>query len=924
MNLRGRGEDVERALAVLRRAQIEGRGAMLTVTGDAGVGKSSLVAAVAEQAERIGYAVGLGKAEESDQIAPGAPLLVALRSGSSPLLDGDSFNSLAVLHSQHVWLVDRVASLVEDLSSKQPVLIAIDDVQWADRLSRFALRLLPGRLAGSPVVWLLASRDPDGATTAEAASSARDGVPLHHLQLGPLSDDDVMALATQRLGVAPSGRARTLLQGVGGNAFLVSELLEGLVASREAGELNDEIPDNLRRIVRDRCLAMPTSLQQITKICSVLGVPIQADALSELVSNDSWDLEEDWLRVLLSYGVLVNRGHHIVFRHDLVRQAIYAELTPIARKNLHRRCARWLLQSDSSALTAAPHVRAYASSGDEDAVRILRDAAEECSHFDAEGAAELADDAYRLTATNNPDRAARGLRVVELLTSAHRDISAVARADSILSSVSDAETMARVQLLATRSLWRMGDIAGITERVDAVPVSEVSPIVASRLEAIRALTMTRTEPAQAARRFAGLCLKESRRLGDSLGEQLALEALGEVARNEGRHHDSYQHFHELRSLVGDEYLAVEIRSLQSLDRYEEAAQLLKDAYEQATVAGIAVPPSLLGAAMWQDFNLGEFDEAEAEAQTLIRLADELGDGPEAHDARLILVALLLLRGNVQKARRRLLSVERHLVSDDNVPDPGVILMDGWLSGAEGNLTRAVEILGPLLQDALASRSYWPWWPGWMRVFIELGIAAGDSDFARQAVEVAQVGADRNPGVKSFAGQALYVRGMLEQDVDALGEAVAVLEDAPRKLLLAPALVDYGTALLAAGHRGPAIKALDRAWQLFDSVGVPGPMATVQKTLQRAGVRRKHWSTPHNRPLSGWEALTEGEFRVAELIGSGHSNRSAADRLRLSPNTVGTHLRSIFMKLEVSSRVQLANALHTPAGAKEMVSRGSTV
>jgi DNA-binding CsgD family transcriptional regulator len=79
---------------------------------------------------------------------------------------------------------------------------------------------------------------------------------------------------------------------------------------------------------------------------------------------------------------------------------------------------------------------------------------------------------------------------------------------------------------------------------------------------------------------------------------------------------------------------------------------------------------------------------------------------------------------------------------------------------------------------------------------------------------------------------------------------------------------------------------------------------VQAVLQAAGVRRRRWSAVPTRPESGWEALTPMERKVALLVADGHTNRSAAEELVLSASTVGTHLRNVFSKLDVNSRVQL--------------------
>src|SRR4051794_24462161 len=124
--LRGRDRELAAVASTLRRAGDTGRGSAIYLCGEPGIGKTALVQAIVTQAKNAGFAVGSGKAEELHQIAAGAPLLVALRSGPDPLLDADTFAELAPLHHQPVWLVDRIASVLADLSVRTPVLIVID------------------------------------------------------------------------------------------------------------------------------------------------------------------------------------------------------------------------------------------------------------------------------------------------------------------------------------------------------------------------------------------------------------------------------------------------------------------------------------------------------------------------------------------------------------------------------------------------------------------------------------------------------------------------------------------------------------------------------------------------------------------------------------------------------------------------------
>jgi DNA-binding CsgD family transcriptional regulator len=168
-------------------------------------------------------------------------------------------------------------------------------------------------------------------------------------------------------------------------------------------------------------------------------------------------------------------------------------------------------------------------------------------------------------------------------------------------------------------------------------------------------------------------------------------------------------------------------------------------------------------------------------------------------------------------------------------------------------------------------------------------------------------------VPTMAGVALQVRGLVEQDAHLLGQAVDVLRQGPRPLLLAQALADHAAALRAGGDIAAADARMGKAVAGFDALGaVPGALAgTAARQVPSPG--RRHPGSLSSRPAHGVGALTEAERRVADLISAGRSSRLAAAELGVSPNTVNTHLRSAFAKLGVRSRVQLSNVLrdHSP-------------
>ena len=157
--LRGRSEPMAIALSALRSSCQHGTSASVLIFGPAGIGKTALLAEICEQATRMKIRVGWSKCDPIEQVWPGAPVIAALRAGRDPVTTAEQYEQIAALVSEPLLLADRIASRLEELAAAQPLLIAIDDLQWADRVSQFLVRSLVSRLAGQAVVWVFASRD---------------------------------------------------------------------------------------------------------------------------------------------------------------------------------------------------------------------------------------------------------------------------------------------------------------------------------------------------------------------------------------------------------------------------------------------------------------------------------------------------------------------------------------------------------------------------------------------------------------------------------------------------------------------------------------------------------------------------------------------------------------------------------------------
>ncbi|MGW0632216.1 response regulator transcription factor [Streptomyces sp. NPDC002758] len=121
------------------------------------------------------------------------------------------------------------------------------------------------------------------------------------------------------------------------------------------------------------------------------------------------------------------------------------------------------------------------------------------------------------------------------------------------------------------------------------------------------------------------------------------------------------------------------------------------------------------------------------------------------------------------------------------------------------------------------------------------------------------------------------------------------------------------ALLRAGARDKAVAILRRAGETYQRLGATAGTRRIRTALAGAGVRPVLGSRSTSRPATGWDALTRTERRVALLVAEGHTNRSAAETLTLSPSTVATHLRSIFTKLSLASRMELTRLVRAQPG-----------
>jgi DNA-binding CsgD family transcriptional regulator len=186
--------------------------------------------------------------------------------------------------------------------------------------------------------------------------------------------------------------------------------------------------------------------------------------------------------------------------------------------------------------------------------------------------------------------------------------------------------------------------------------------------------------------------------------------------------------------------------------------------------------------------------------------------------------------------------------------------------------------------------------------VRIALAVGDRKLAESAVADANRRAELSPGVPSLSATAAHARGLLNDDAEALTHAVTLFARSARSLALASAAEDLGLAQQRQETAASGIDALTQALVLFARAGATQDAARLRSRLRALGIRRRVATT--EKPATGWAAMTTSELSVARLVADGLTNREIADRLFVSPHTVNTHLRHVFAKLDVNSRVDL--------------------
>jgi tetratricopeptide (TPR) repeat protein/DNA-binding CsgD family transcriptional regulator len=916
------------AVATLLDTVGAGHGAVLWIEGPAGIGKTRLLEVACCRAEAAGMRVLTARASdlerefafgvirslfeplltamapaERDELLVGAARLavpVITLDGLAPTMDGtDNAASLGTLHGLY-WLT-------ANLAEGRPLMLAVDDGHWTDMSSLRALAYLARRICDLPVALVVAAR-PAGPEVDIAAVDALQDEPITVvLRPGPLSRDGTDVLIRSKFGARSEEAFRTAChEATGGNPLLLCALLDALVQAGVApnsdgvAAVAQRAPAIVATSVFSRMRHLPPAAAAVARAVAVLrsGAPLRHVAvLAGLDPTAAADAAES-----LVTAQLLTPGRPLAFVHPLIEEAVAERMSSAERHHVHRTAARLLAAEGAAPEFVAAHLLYTEPLGDPDVVDALRTAARAAL---AKGAPEPATSYLRRALDEPPDPAQRPDVLLELGSAAVQVsfTEGVALLEQAFADASQPTKRAMAALELARSLrTTLNYQSALTVLDDAIAGlgdDEAELRLTLEAEAVglarrdpdrRASAADRTRRLQAAGALSG-------RAGAMLLANSALDALQP---------DTGSRAAEL----AEEALAVTLAQdvpdpgvllpatmvLVATDRLEPLVAACETAIASARRRGSTYDFASASVLRAQARYLqGALGEAEADA----RLADHLTAEHNVPSARRYTQAWLVL---TLVERGRLAEADESLERSEVMPTLAYLLdAHGRLRLAQGRAAEALDDFRAcgrrLDQRGIGHPGLMPWRANAALALHQLGRIDEACRLVSEAVQTA-----RNWSAPRALGLALRARGLVDGSVDALREAVAVLEATPARLEHARALVDLGAALRRGNQRSAARVELARGQELAHRCDAGPLVGLARKELAAAGAR------PRTMALSGIEALTPSERRVAELAAGGLSNRDVAQALFVTTKTVETHLGSVYRKLAIDGRTDLADAL----------------
>jgi DNA-binding CsgD family transcriptional regulator/tetratricopeptide (TPR) repeat protein len=932
------GRESEMALLTgLLKEMPQGHGNSLLIEGEPGIGKSTLVKAVAANAPSLGYQVFWGAGDELGQALPLLPFLDGLR--VRELSANPRRNTIVRLLRGEIGadrgtdvpaaLAEQLLVLVAEQCAAQPTILVVDDLQWADQASI----TLWGRLAKSArqMRLLLVGMMRPVPQRDELLALRRVASDAVQLQLTGLTEAAVTDLVAALAGGKPDNGLLRLADGAAGNPLYLTELVAALARGTsltvtEAGtaELaSGSGPGSLSAAIADRLGFVAGPVREVLRAAALLGMDFAVRDLAIVLGRGVADLIPT-VDEACAAGVLAESGNGLGFRHPMIRAALYDEMAAPVRAAWHLDAGRALAAAGAPAdrvarqlLRAADSLDGTAEAVDEWILTWLSHAVDPLISQAPGVAAELLTRAVASVPAGAPQHGWLASRLADALYRIGDRPAAEEVASHALEHATAPDllvdlhwTLAQCRMLAGSSVESLATL----NRALASP--GISARHRARLLVLAARAHSSSGEIDKGGQVATSALAAASDAGDNWAMGWALLMMAIVATEQGRMTDALPLYDRALSVTQSDPALTDLRlllqinnavTLGRLDQYEKALTVAGQARRLADRVGTTFRLAQAHGALGQMlFETGRWDDALAEAAVV---PEDLKEPAAACNEFGIAAVIGFHRDDIAAARRHLaaavpyaerignrfigpLALARSLnyEQDGALPDALAALTTGFDDNAQ-ELAETED----LLADA-----------------VRLSVQIGDLGTARSLAGHAATLAGESE-IPHRQANALYCGGLLDHDASRLLEAAARYDDASRPLLTAKALEAAAAEFIRADDRGQARTAFTRAVEVYISLGAAADVARLQAAFRAHGIRRGPHSK-HRRASTGWDSLTPTEMKIAAFVGEGLSNPEIAGRLLLSRRTVATHVSHILKKLDVHSRTDIAreSALRTIA------------
>lgn len=922
----------ERELEAVHR--LVGEGGVLLIEGGAGIGKTSVLDAACGLGGEAGRAVLRARGSELESefafgvvgqlferalvtAAPGVrdELLAGPAAAVRTLLLGDvveapaSDTSFAVLHGLY-WLT-------ANLADRRPLLIAIDDAQWADEPSLRLVAYLASRLEGLPVALLVALR-PVAPALAGASLPALEAAASATVRPALLSEAAVAAIARASLGEgATEAMCAAVWEATGGNPLYVTALLSDVeLENRSPAELDPAAllargQQGVARRVVARIHGLGPQALGLAQALAVLGDGAElrhAAAIARLDMPGALSLATGLVRI----EVLATEDPPR-FLHPVVRDAVQASLPADGRDAAHRLAAHLLHADGAPPGQVAAHLTGVRPAADGWVLARLRDAA----GVAMQGGAPRAAAALLNRALAEPPPPARRMEVLRETARAEAAAGsemACTHLEEAMSSTGDPRKRAEIALEVAETyagLFRWVDAVDVIERALA-ELGDADAALAGRLEG--ELVVCGLHDARRASHVPGVLRRvSSRPLAGAAAEAvavatgLAMVLAGRRAAEAGvlledaltKASPRAENWDTRAALLWTLVVAERFRSVEGA-----LGPMLAEVHRTGGARGFVAVYSTLGLLHTR---LGGLPEADAAARVALRVLQEGDFAPGLAFAATVLADVAVEAGELQEAQRliELLPQEGWPAGVGTVLIPAargrLRLAQGRPAEALADFRRCAEMFNPQIWGTEVRDI------GYVHARAGAALALlglGEREAAREVAH-AELGDARAFGAPRALGIACRVAGLADGGEDGLGllaESVTSLRASPAVLELAHSLTEFGAALRRGGQRAAARDPLAEALELAVRCGGRRLAARAREELRATGARpRREWRT-------GVEALTPTELRIVRLAAGGRTNREIAYELYVTLKTVEGHLSRAYTKLRIEGRAQLSGVL----------------